>query len=1246
MPRTSAKKHWLRNSGLLITLLPVLFWLSLRFGLATPLVNYLSNKYLQPLAGYQIQTSSFRTDLFSMVQLHDVLVLTRSAGHQRPLAAIQTIQFKFRLADLLLGRINVEDFSDSLHVNGLNVFVLRDAQGQWNWAQRQKEAPAAVQNKEKKSLEEQLAPWAGRFGLANASIVFSDEMRNFQSTLTHINGNVDARSLPLVTMNFSGRTDDQPKDNLSLSADYRVDKNLLKVRSDLQKVPLKRYFNYGMPQGGMAFRAGRGDLHLRLYLDKGKPSLKGSAFVSGAELSIPGVRAPLSELEGEVAFQGERIILNGIQAEFLGSKWQAQGEVFGLEEPELNLIVKNPMVDMAVLSSQVRGMDRLPMAGNAALSITVTGKAQRPRVEGTLSSVKLEVLGFALRNLKLEVLSQGNELVLRRVQSEIADGQLEAAGHFVFPDSASKSGLISATAKIVDAKLEMVSRHGDRLLPLLGSWGAVLHANGSFRNPSVSLKVHSSDAAMGTVQYGPIVSSWRLFDHKLSAYLNSQSQPISGQVEMKLGESPHIESARCHIAGMPIETLLLGLSQVKAGGPIADRILERLKEKHAQFSGALDLMWTAKGDLSDPEMSIHSNSPRILIKPNKKSFFRLKGSKDHLILGLVGALSLKNSKLIFGSAGSVQLGLEGKGYKSLIVLKGDYPLNLRAASDIENPLEMEFNGDLKILGDMVLVQDSAGPISSKMNLLGYGVHVRPQGELIVDIRKLILNKGLRPVDSGYFKFEFGDGKISLKDAWMLGKSPYKTSVVFNANLDFSKGDMPVGKIHAVGEKGKAALAMFQLPWLDKLSVWLNPLQIHFYGGDRPVLVSGEIQMEDGLIIVPTLHAAEAGLSSGEVKSTVLLDLKIGLKDSIVLDKPTQTQIVGQKTLIGNFLKSLQTGVLDPSLNIQVRPTQNDLVVQGDLKAPEVRGRLDIVRGKLLLLGRNFTVTEGFVAFDKGRRADVHARAETIVREETQPGQSTPVKIFVDVAPWDEATLEKMGQTDVSVNFSNMQFSSKPEKQQQAVLSLLLLGADVTIVGGTEDAASQRAALSSAAAARGFQFAWNYVLSLLPPSFRAGARKVFKLDYFKVFPRFQRGQIASTIQSSDSAEAASQAAVSQVDQTDLIMDAGLSLAQNVFLRGQMVRFAETDKASTAIVDSNVRELASSGYRMGFEWYLNNSRTWEINYNINMDENLEALPLVPGKPLDSQSLYVGIRNTIGHEAYNASLAKKRRWKREEE
>src|SRR5690606_34478689 len=102
------------------------------------------------------------------------------------LATVERVTLQFEFKDLLDGKVLTRAEASSLVLRGLQVFVLRSKEGRWNWVQA--DSGGSSGGGEELKIEALLAPFAGRLSLENSSVIFSDELKSFHSTLKKLDG--------------------------------------------------------------------------------------------------------------------------------------------------------------------------------------------------------------------------------------------------------------------------------------------------------------------------------------------------------------------------------------------------------------------------------------------------------------------------------------------------------------------------------------------------------------------------------------------------------------------------------------------------------------------------------------------------------------------------------------------------------------------------------------------------------------------------------------------------------------------------------------------------------------------------------------------------------------------------------------------------------------------------------------------------------------------------------------------------
>ena len=97
------KKYKKTEVALVLALLPLLAWLGLRFGMATPLVNYWLSGEPSARLGAVITVGSVRSNGWNMVEARNIQLLAGAADELSPVLVIERARLRFRMGNLLRG---------------------------------------------------------------------------------------------------------------------------------------------------------------------------------------------------------------------------------------------------------------------------------------------------------------------------------------------------------------------------------------------------------------------------------------------------------------------------------------------------------------------------------------------------------------------------------------------------------------------------------------------------------------------------------------------------------------------------------------------------------------------------------------------------------------------------------------------------------------------------------------------------------------------------------------------------------------------------------------------------------------------------------------------------------------------------------------------------------------------------------------------------------------------------------------
>jgi translocation and assembly module TamB len=195
--------------------------------------------------------------------------------------------------------------------------------------------------------------------------------------------------------------------------------------------------------------------------------------------------------------------------------------------------------------------------------------------------------------------------------------------------------------------------------------------------------------------------------------------------------------------------------------------------------------------------------------------------------------------------------------------------------------------------------------------------------------------------------------------------------------------------------------------------------------DANVAVDGELAMS-GSFRAARIDGAVTTRSDAELRIPEKLPASVATIEVIEIDsrKGKRAQTPGTKTPV--FTVALDLGLAVPG-RAYVRGRGLDSEWKGDVKitgstaSPDVRGKLEVVRGQVALLGKDFSLTRGVIEFDGGAKVNplldivAEANANDITARATIAGR---------------------------VNAPKISFSSDPALPQDEVLARVLFGKNV------------------------------------------------------------------------------------------------------------------------------------------------------------------------------------------------------------
>lgn len=1221
--------------------------LALRLGLLTPLFNLVLTRQLGPHTEIQVRVGSLRSDLLSFVELGDVVVLAPVGAAKLPLLTVADLRLEYRAWEAWRKRMAWEDALALARVRGLNIFLLRGADGAWNLGALGRGAGAAAQGAPGGAGPELFLP-AARVELEDCQVVLNDEARGFHTSIEGVQGSLDARSLPLVAFSLNGRTEGKSRDDLSLAGELDRRDGSLRARLDLHHVPLARYLNYLLPVEGLSFGSGQATLSARLRRDAaGGLRAAGRAEISGGSLKIPGIARPLSGLEGAVAFDRDTLRFRRVRAHFLGSDWTASGAILDLAHPRFELELENPAFGLEALSEQVVGIGFLRLSGTARVQASLKGPAVEPEVQAQLVAPLAGLLGFQMNDVSARARLKGSRLEVEDLQARLWGGALRGRAAM----GLGRGGRLDAALALEGAALEQADLHGRRLLPLSGPARVRAQAGGLLRDPQVDLHLETGRAVLGRLDLGALDLRAVWGSEGLDLRLTSTAGILGGGLAFGRGRNAQFRDTRVRLQATSLAVLARGLAQaggslllppaaVAAGAWVADRL-------DGQLSAELSL----EGPVSAPAVwaDLELREGRLFLKDGPLS---LRDPAQGLPLTLRGAVGSHQGELRLGRDGvPLRLGLSRRRGGLDLRALGRYPLG-----GGQGRMQLAAEGDLRILEALRGFDEPQGRLRAELVLGGNPEAPLVDGTLAVSGFALKPAAYLAPLRQGELQAEF------------RGQLARLTQLRLRAGGEMSAtGEVDLGagwrglRGRLVLRSDATGIRVQNWERVGSGSLALAPLELSVDGEGQPWRLRGRAQLSNALIV----YAGGGKREAGPPARPWDVDLRVALGPNVWYEKRSEggVELFDPSRWISGTLESVQETFQRPDVFFRLRPTDQDLSVRYHQEGLQIGGVLAIDRGRLTLMENDFEIRPerkpALIRFS-GRRADVSAEAVGRLRytrdnEVSGRPQQRVVDVVIAVEPLGLEELERSDLAEAFLNYS-ISFGTErpieegripPHQQREAVLNLVVLGDPLVDLqqaqaeGGGRDAASRlteaqlNRLLSGEAkrqlakwSRRGFKF--------------LGAQLI---DVLRVVPRFSY-QSTGTGGVTTAGQASQQAQDSQLVFNDLTVEVGKSLGEQLYASVQWVRFGEDglNSALMGVPSGGNLAVRNSGWRASLEYQISNFRTAEVYYSYSLDDNMQPKLYDPNDLWTAHSGGVRLRNSIPTDSYSPRLARLRRWEAE--
>ncbi len=1222
-------------------------WLP-RTPLPADAVNWALARAFRDPGGLRVHLGGLGTDGFGVLVVRRLSVTASEGGVQEPLCAVDSVTLRADPWALLRGPSSWDRVPRSLIVRGLSLKVLRGADGVWNLSAALPRGGSAG------GTGRTFWPMpALRVELRGGLLSFTDVPRGFGTVVRGLQGFADGAG-GTIHFALSGSTPGRRNRNLAVSGSWNPAGGFA-ARLNLRRVAMAGILDYLLPPKGPRFTRGRASLEFRLSKALGRPPReRGWASLSGGSVLLPGFRAPLKGLDGRVYFDGGDLRFTGVRASFLGSEWTAGGTILGLEDPVAKLSLSNPAVPLGVLTRQVAALDPLRLSGTAAASAVLSGRLARPRVRARVTADRFWVGGIAMRRLDASAHFVPDRLVIDRVSAAFWGGQVQGSGSLDFLGR----GSVAAGLTVTGALLRLGSVSG-RPLPLDGMARAACFLDGPLRDPRLAFSAGVSRLRLGALDFGTVSLAGGYTNGGLFAAADSRDGALKARLAAAAGPAGmRIRTGVVSIHGLPLGASLLTLGQLGPWVSVGPGVAHAL----AALAGRMDGRWSveadASGALTDPALSLRTTCAGGRLQTG------LGRSSEILPLAWNLGATLAGGFLTVGDAKGPAVLTLGSGFK------GSALLNARGSLSLSRPspagIRAALSADLALLKPFGFAKDEKGTLTAGLTVTGSVAVPRLFGTLAVRGFSCLPVGYLGPVRDG--KLEVRIGPRSLDLVGLSFRSPGRVTAA--GTLELGPGYHPRGGTLKVWAAGKG-LALVRWPELGSATLRFVPLMVWVRGPDTPVEVGGRVVVGQARIIYGSTGASGTGPKAPARTSEpagrprpVELDLRVALGNGVWYDRHQSHTLdfTDPAQLLRETLESAQGSLLSPDLSLHFAPTTTDIRVRGTTPDIDLSGGLTVDRGWVTIMQSDFQLggQEGPTTIVlKGTHAEVSGTAAvnlTYTRFDPVTGHPTPHEVQALAMLSPRRSRSSGGQfVDFRLKFDSNPpiIPGDPERQQTAVLNLVLLGDPVIDLTNNDDLLmSPATAVASGQQADPGTLLANASLGAVTTAFArrelSGLMSRFDIpvtswfDVLRINPRIRylmgaASPLAGTTGASPLAAAPSAGGYD----IDWSLELGKSFTKSLYGTFQAVTFGQADRDSVIVASQSNQAVQSYGLRGGFEYNLGAYREIDVYGDFGCDDNLNPLAYPSNWSAPNPSYLVQWRATIPTGSYGAADDRRRRF-----
>ncbi len=279
-----------------------------------------------------------------------------------------------------------------------------------------------------------LADYTGTLEIRRGSLHFEDQRgAGFRYQLEDWRGSLALRAGESARVDLAWAPVQEEPARLALSGRIHPVRPEFDLRVEVQALGLRRLGQSPFLAGHLSLDAGL--LDGRLWATCLAQDWKavgdrmvygGNLALSRGEVRVPGLLAPIRQVEGRADLVTGVLIVKEFRANLAGMGATARGKIFLPPQSRLDLLAFIPRLRAEPLEKALGRS--LPVEGQARLEMALTGDFSSLQAEGRLQAEKLLLQGQELREAEARFVMDGNLLTLEGVRARSGEGSLEGQG--------------------------------------------------------------------------------------------------------------------------------------------------------------------------------------------------------------------------------------------------------------------------------------------------------------------------------------------------------------------------------------------------------------------------------------------------------------------------------------------------------------------------------------------------------------------------------------------------------------------------------------------------------------------------------------------------------------------------------------------------------------------------------------------------------------------------------------------------